>query len=83
MINSNPDLEELNILLKDVRNLKSLPSYEQRFVLSRVSELILLHKNVLGTILTERALFATLVLWNSSEASRIPVPLQLGRQRPR
>lgn len=62
-----PLREELELLLFYVKNYKTIYPYEQEYLLRRVSELVMQHKDFLGPVLTEQLLYATLVLTNSRE----------------
>ena len=69
-------LEELLILQQDVKNWNDLAPYEKEYVLYRVHQIVMEHRNILGPDLTERALYAMLTLWNSlCGASRMSSPL--------
>lgn len=70
----NSDLTTLRDLLYNIRNWDTLTPYEKRNSLWQIYELVQEHKDTLGPYLTEKALYATLVLTNSLDASRIAFP---------
>jgi hypothetical protein len=70
-------------LLYNIRNWESLAPYEKRNSLWQIYELVAQHKELLGPLLTEKALYATLVLTNSLDASRIAVLPQTEPLEPR
>lgn len=70
----NSDLTVLEDLLYNVRNYKLLAPYEKRNIIEQVYNLAMEHREILGPDLTERVLFATLVLTNSLDASRVAFP---------
>ena len=70
----NSNLKVLEDLLFNIRNYTSLAPYEKRNIIEQVYDLVIEHREILGLALTEKALFATLVLTNSLDASRVAFP---------
>ena len=70
----NSNLKVLEDLLFNIRNYTSLAPYEKRNTIEQVYDLVIEHREILGPALTEKVLFATLVLTNSLDASRVAFP---------
>lgn len=70
--NSQP--QNLEDLLYNIKNWNTLAPYEKRNSLWQIYDLATLHKDILGPVLTEKVLYATLVLTNSLDASRVAFP---------
>lgn len=66
--------QNLENLLFNLRNYHTLAPYEKRNTLEQVYNLVIDHREILGSLLTEKALYATLVLTNSLDASRVAFP---------
>lgn len=63
-------LEEILELISNMKKFNTLYPYEKEYTLRRCYELVMKHRVILGDPLTEKALYAMLTLWNSSDASR-------------
>lgn len=61
-------------LIGEIKNWSNLAPYEKENILWQVKDLAIQHKHILGPHLTEKVLYATLVLTNSLDASRIAFP---------
>lgn len=75
---------ELNLLtlIGDIKNWSNLAPYEKENILWQIKDLSIQHQHILGPRLTEQVLYATLVLTNSLDASRIAFPPSTGPLEP-
>lgn len=70
----NTDPQNIEDVMYNIRKWDTLAPYEKRNTLWQINELIDKWKDALGPHLTEKLLYATLVLTNSLDASRVAFP---------